>query len=265
MDATNSLDTLYSKIFVSGNDQENAVIKLLCEWAVSPERTGEHRALAVAALLDRRQNDTTTSSDQETSTLDDKDSNSSVPGGPPMFQSLLMNFLDTDAPVPTPEDCPQKKIAFTNLVHLFAELIRRDVFSHDAYMCTLISRGDLLGHEDSSDLAQPKIEVHSHQMDYDDSKIDDDLDKILQNIKEDQQNSMDIPDSPKDHDHAHHSHVSSAMGHVAMETDQNDHKVRPSRHLLYTTHFPLSQDDPFAQHDCNQRHILLYGVGNNNT
>lgn len=98
-------------------------------------------------------------------------------------------------------------------------------------------------------------------MDYDDSKIDDDLDKILQNIKEDQQNSMDIPDSPKDHDHAHHSHVSSAMGHVAMETDQNDHKVRPSRHLLYTTHFPLSQDDPFAQHDCNQRHILLYGVG----
>lgn len=33
---------------------------------------------------------------------------------------------------------------FTNLVHLFSELIRHDVFSHDAYMCTLISRGDLL-------------------------------------------------------------------------------------------------------------------------
>jgi len=32
-------------------DQENAIVKLLCEWAVSPERTGEHRALAVAALL----------------------------------------------------------------------------------------------------------------------------------------------------------------------------------------------------------------------
>lgn len=26
---------------------------------------------------------------------------------------------------------------------LFAELIRREVFSHDAYMCTLISRGEL--------------------------------------------------------------------------------------------------------------------------
>lgn len=35
-------------------------------------------------------------------------------------------------------------VQFTNLVHLFAELTRHDVFSHDAYMCTLISRGDLL-------------------------------------------------------------------------------------------------------------------------
>lgn len=34
---------------------------------------------------------------------------------------------------------------FGNLVHLFSELIRQDVFSHDAYMCTLISRGDLAG------------------------------------------------------------------------------------------------------------------------
>lgn len=80
-------------------------MKLLCEWAVSPERTGEHRALAVAALLDRRQSDTNTTTDQEAATGDDKDSNSSVPGGPPMFQSLLMKFLDNDAPVPAPDDC----------------------------------------------------------------------------------------------------------------------------------------------------------------
>lgn len=53
----------------------------------------------------------------------------------------------------------QKKIAFTNLIHLFAELIRRDVFSHDAYMCTLISRGDLQGHEDNTDLGHVKVEV----------------------------------------------------------------------------------------------------------
>lgn len=78
----------------------------MCEWALSPERTGEHRALAVAALLDRRQSDTSTNADQETTANDDKDSNCSVPAGPPMYQSLLMKFLDNDAPVPSPEDCP---------------------------------------------------------------------------------------------------------------------------------------------------------------
>lgn len=36
-----------------------------------------------------------------------------------------------------------EKVEFVNLVLLFCEFIRHDVFSHDAYMCTLISRGDL--------------------------------------------------------------------------------------------------------------------------
>lgn len=98
--------SIFNKVFTTNNDQETAVVKLLCEWAVSPERTGEHRALAVAALLDRRQSDTNTPGDQEATPGDDKDSNSSVPGGPPMFQSLLMKFLDTEAPVPAPDDCP---------------------------------------------------------------------------------------------------------------------------------------------------------------
>ena len=34
--------------------------------------------------------------------------------------------------------------AFANLISLFTELIRHEVFSHDVYVCTLISRGDLL-------------------------------------------------------------------------------------------------------------------------
>jgi mediator of RNA polymerase II transcription subunit 12 len=161
MDSSNSLDTLYTKVFGGNNDQENSVVKLLCEWAVSPERTGEHRALAVAALLDRRQSDTTANNDQEATAGDDKDSNCSTPGGPPMFQSLLMKFLDSDAPVPSPDDCPQKKTAFSNLVHLFAELIRRDVFSHDAYMCTLISRGDLLGHEETTEVSTSHQSHHT--------------------------------------------------------------------------------------------------------
>ena len=88
--------------------------------------------------------------------------------------------------------------------------------------------------------------------DYDDSKIDDDLDKILQDIKDVQQNSMDAPDSPKEADALHGGHDNGL---------DSKPPSNPSRHLLYTTHFPLPQDETCSQHDCNQRHVLLYGVG----
>lgn len=156
MDASNSLDTLYAKIFTSSlkdscnerdikteynPQQDSAVVEILCEWAVSAERWGEHRAMAVAKLLEKRQSEAT----GETNDNDDKDSTCSNGSPPvlPIFQSLLMKFLDMDAPV-LDNTSSQSKTQFTNLVHLFSELIRHDVFSHDAYMCTLISRGDLI-------------------------------------------------------------------------------------------------------------------------
>lgn len=156
MDAANSLDTLYAKIFTpppkdSSNErdakteynpqQDSAVVEILCEWAVSAERWGEHRAMAVAKLLEKRQSEAT----GETNDNDDKDSVCSNGSPPvlPIFQPLLMKFLDVDAPV-LDNTSAQSKAQFTNLVHLFSELIRHDVFSHDAYMCTLISRGDLI-------------------------------------------------------------------------------------------------------------------------
>lgn len=100
-------------------------------------------------------------------------------------------------------------------------------------------------------------------MDYDDSKIDDDLDKLLQHIKQEQQNSMvngcfilflaissasrlitfvfffqDGPDSPKEPG----SFVTNSL--PAMNNhDQKDnnhlYKCQSSRHVLYATHFPL--------------------------
>lgn len=180
--------------------------------------------MAVAKLLEKRQIEVSgenQDSDDKESVCSNGNNNSS---NFPVFQPLLMKFLDTDAPV-LDSTSPQSKTQFTNLVHLFSELIRYDVFSHDAYMCALISRGDLLHStsviskpgtpsnsrdpmdEDSlfggMDLKPTKVEAptvavvdHSRVMDYDDSKIDDDLDKLLQHIKEDQQNSMDAPDSP---------------------------------------------------------------------
>ena len=34
---------------------EGAVVALLCEWAITTKRLGEHRAAVVAKLLDKRQ------------------------------------------------------------------------------------------------------------------------------------------------------------------------------------------------------------------
>ena len=51
---------------------------------------------------------------------------------------IYLLFLDE------PNQTHDSKLAFSNLILLFCELIRHEVFSHDAYMCTLISRGDLV-------------------------------------------------------------------------------------------------------------------------
>lgn len=253
--------------------------------------------MAVAWLLDKRQSEVTANDGDNypNNDKDDKDSISSANGicsGIPIFQNTLMAYLDNDAPIKEDNGTQQNQVQFTNLVHLFSELIRHDVFSHDAYMCTLISRGDLLSSATGVLLAssaaklcggpssaafstsnmpttkpntppanpnldddilfdfKPKIE------EFDDSNVDDDLNNLLQHIKEDQQNSMDVPDSPKHPENYHHS--SHHHHHHGGSTGDSS---PISRHFLYAQHFPLPQDDTVSQHDCNQRYILLFGVG----
>lgn len=120
-----------------------------------------------------------------------------------------MKFLDSEAPVLNePGSGHNNRTVFASLVHLFYELIKHDVFSHDMYMCTLISRGDLLsvttGHNggavansSSGHFAGPPSSgmssltgfqsMNDLRCEMDDSKIDDDLGKLLQHIKEEQQ------------------------------------------------------------------------------
>ena len=120
-----------------------------------------------------------------------------------LLQGFLMKFLDCEAPVLN-EPGHNNRTVFASLVHLFFELIKHDVFSHDMYMCTLISRGDLLsvtpshagGAVASSSTGHfagpPSSGISSFtgfdlRGENDDSKIDDDLGKLLQHIKEEQQ------------------------------------------------------------------------------
>ncbi|KAL0175599.1 hypothetical protein M9458_027929, partial [Cirrhinus mrigala] len=125
---------------------DDAVVTLLCEWAVSCKRSGPHRAMVVAKLLEKRQTEIEAERCGESEVVDEKGSVSSgslSAATLPVFQDVLLQFLDTQAPVLTEPGNESERVEFSNLVLLFCELIRHDVFSHNIYMCTLISRGDL--------------------------------------------------------------------------------------------------------------------------
>lgn len=179
--------------------------------------------MAVAWLLDKRSVDAMNNDGKNTNigaTEGDPESGTfggCYNNGMPIFQNILMAFLDNDAPVLENNASAANRTRFRNLVHLFGELIRHDVFSHDTYMCTLISRGDLQSvcnpvpaasgvgagatskpHQPDDDKF-PNLEFKTKMEEFDDSNVDDDLDKILQNIKEDQ--AIDVPDSPKIDNH----------------------------------------------------------------
>ncbi|GAB6019774.1 hypothetical protein CHUAL_001322 [Chamberlinius hualienensis] len=302
VDANNSIDTLYSKIFNSNASKEHGepsgdepLVQLLCEWAVCVQRSGEYRALVVAKQLEKRQNELAAEKYADSDAADEKDSVSStsmILPGVPIFQNLLMKYLDCNAPVLDDHPNPENKAAFQNLVLLYAELIRSDVFSHDAYMCTLISRGslstnnnqpvkpptpDLLLSDSKPEsvkqdiLSEPRslfdaienkpgsVKNEGYLGDFDDSKIDDDLDKLLLQIREEQQ-ILEQPDSVGS-DKGGEPTPLTVTPLTSTNPISNDitSTYKPSRHLIYTTHFPLPQDDS-ASHDCNQRHILLFGV-----
>ncbi|XP_063875585.1 mediator of RNA polymerase II transcription subunit 12-like protein isoform X3 [Scylla paramamosain] len=270
VDSNNSLDTLYNKIFGSSkettnenpssnsscsstaypgnnsssssssnnaaNNSDEAIVRTLCEWAVSVQRCGEHRALVVARLLEKRQNNLSQAENDMPDEKDSVTSNQMVTPGGCTFQGLLLKFLDTQAPVYDENALSVRSQEFGNLVLLFSELIRQDVFSHDTYMCTLISRGDLA-------TGTPDLKADSsfgEKKEDGTDNIDDDLGKILQKIAV----NTSLEESG-----------SGGRGELGVEGKQ-----RPPRHLVYAQHFPLPQDDAYM-HEINQRYVLLYGVG----
>ncbi|KAJ8310216.1 hypothetical protein KUTeg_012081 [Tegillarca granosa] len=270
VESNNSIDTLYSKIFSinqnkDGNEplvSDEPIIHLLIDWAVSMYRCGNYRAVVVAKLLEKRQNELRNEKFGDTDVSEDKDSVGSdmmVSPGVPIFQNLLLHFLDERAPV-LDENLPEdNRQGFANLIQLFSELIRHDVFSHDAYMCTLISRGDLMSSPavmslsaDSIDLYSVKSQdesiKHEHQddikVDIDMHTMESDLTSLFASVKS-VKSEKDVP-------------VPSVSGMAEQNISQQN--KGPSRHMLFAQHFPIPQDD-ISVHECNQRMIVLYGVG----
>ncbi|XP_072474419.1 mediator of RNA polymerase II transcription subunit 12-like protein isoform X5 [Notamacropus eugenii] len=260
-DSSNSMETLYHKIFWATQNKDNqevapndeAVVTLLCEWAVSCKRSGKHRAMAVAKLLEKRQAEIEAERCGESEVLDEKESLSSASlagSSLPVFQNVLLRFLDTQAPSLSDPNSEYEKIEFVNLVLLFCEFIRHDVFSHDAYMCTLISRGDLSLSATTRPRSPPGENLDEHYSKDNDVKLE-----IF---------------SPMPGESCENANPSldrriSVNSEKMMKREKQRELIFPSnydllRHLQYATHFPIPLDES-SSHECNQRTILLYGVG----
>lgn len=71
------------------------MVTTVCQWAVTVQRCGEHRAVVAARLLDKRQSYLLAQA--ETAAAAAGNSAASVPYY--SFQNLLLQFLDVQAPV----------------------------------------------------------------------------------------------------------------------------------------------------------------------
>uniref|UniRef100_A0A8C7ISI7 Mediator complex subunit 12 n=1 Tax=Oncorhynchus kisutch TaxID=8019 RepID=A0A8C7ISI7_ONCKI len=247
-DFSNSLDSLYNRIFGSGMNKDghemspddDAVVTLLCEWAVCCKRSGRHRAMVVAKLLEKRQAEIEAERCGESEVVDEKGSVSSgslSAATLPVFQDVLLQFLDTQAPVLS--DNESERVEFSNQVLLFCELIRHDVFSHNIYMCTLISRGDL-----ASDSHLPRPRSPSDE-------------------PSDESERREAGSSVKNEMFSPPIHCESKGSPSPEKTAQDPAfplVYEQPRHIQYATHFPIPQEES-ASHECNQRLVVLYGVG----
>ncbi|XP_048190738.1 mediator of RNA polymerase II transcription subunit 12-like protein isoform X2 [Perognathus longimembris pacificus] len=292
-DSSNSMETLYHKIFWANQNKDNqevapndeAVVTLLCEWAVSCKRSGKHRAMAVAKLLEKRQAEIEAERCGESEVLDEKESISSASlagSSLPVFQNVLLRFLDTQAPSLSDPNSECEKVEFVNLVLLFCEFIRHDVFSHDAYMCTLISRGDLSVTGPRSpagdNMDEHYLKDHDGKMEEQSIMAHMGLDSGTTNIFDEVDKSDFKTDfgsefpifSPMPGESCESANPSlgrrmSVNGEKLVKREKSRDLIFPSnydllRHLQYATHFPIPLDES-SSHECNQRTILLYGVG----
>ncbi|GFO22710.1 mediator of RNA polymerase ii transcription subunit 12-like, partial [Plakobranchus ocellatus] len=296
VDATYNMDSLYNKIFSIIQSKETGeapigeepIINLLVDWAVSTQRVGDHRCIVVALLLERRQSEIRNEKYGDLDSSDEKDDDDDPIASPPVFQSLLMSFLDTRAPVLEEHPTDEARQAFKNLIALFNELIVHDVFSHDAYMHMLISRGDLglapayaAPMADNDDLfsikSQPEESIkHEVTLGDDEIKVDMDIHTMEENVgsffgamKDESKPSPEQPASVK----SIKSEKDQQLGSVGGLGDfgsigsipgpshhhQSQQPKGPSRHMVYATHFPIQGDD--CSYEINQRMIVLYGVG----
>uniref|UniRef100_A0A673N670 Mediator of RNA polymerase II transcription subunit 12-like n=1 Tax=Sinocyclocheilus rhinocerous TaxID=307959 RepID=A0A673N670_9TELE len=249
----NAVSLLFFLVGMSPDD--DAVVTLLCEWAVSCKRSGPHRAMVVAKLLEKRQTEIEAERCGESEVVDEKGSVSSgslSAATLPVFQDVLLQFLDTQAPVLSENE--SERVEFSNLVLLFCELIRHDVFSHNIYMCTLISRGDL-----ASDSHLPRPRSPGDEPSDESERKEQDAGSSVKMEMFSPPMHCESKGSPSPEKPASEQESKSTAKDKGMDPAFPLVYEQP-RHIQYATHFPIPQEES-ASHECNQRLVVLYGVG----
>ena len=133
----NCMDVLHKKVWdelpsntgAGVSVEDKAVVMILCQWAVTNKRSGDHRAFVAAKLLEQRQSDMVAGAWAGDNTEEKEEEEVFYPG-PPVFQQLLLRFLDTEAPHFTSAlslTNKKTKTEMANLVLLFHELMSHEV------------------------------------------------------------------------------------------------------------------------------------------
>lgn len=251
VDNKNSMGTLFENIFpnetaADGNAapsmereiaQDAPIIIFLSEWAVTPTRTGIHRPVVAATLLEKLRN-LYYGNAQEA------------------FQEALVKFLDVKAPYLDPNNIASSSTSqhdepFKNLICLFGELIDRDIFSHDSYVRYLIAKGEVSS--ESAPLANANglhPTVGGSAMGFAASVA----------LGSSQQPSVRSDFSGEDNDKLSFDNPDSVRSELSGYNHFHADTKRLSRHIQYLTHFPFLQDEA-NMHEANQRAQLLYGSG----
>ena len=145
------LESAYNRIYGNTpklesltNEIEIEVIHLMCDWAITTRRHGVYRAVFIARLLERRQNDLKNQRNLEVNeNSEDKEISNSPMNLNYCFQSALNDYLLKKAPyIDTSQaNDSQLSTSFASLVMLFSEFIRLNIFSPMQFMCNLVAHG----------------------------------------------------------------------------------------------------------------------------
>ncbi|EJD75155.1 hypothetical protein LOAG_17646 [Loa loa] len=239
LDQSNCIEKIYAVIFNGPSkesfEHEHAIrVKMLLQWAVTMEREGTYRAILVAQLLAFRINHRKT-----------------FKFGSLTLQEILLEFLVTEGPDPESTDKNRFCQEFGNLMLLFIELERAGVFSHDFYVKELIRTGEMLEYMPLMQKVRKRKE---------------DKQKQHQQSSNTTMLSSTFGSQPTETTGALLAGaVTTPSSLVTMPSELPDEHPYIwedlSIHERLLIHLPIPQSAEYRS-ECNQRSLLLYGIGN---